>query len=104
MANVTNGNTFFIDTASGSGGAQIEEQNILVTHIVITCNGSAAQLVLRDNSASPIVKVDLRHPASVGSQAYYFDENPILFPNGIDPSTVTNLTAFVVYKRQGGGR
>ena len=104
MANVLNGNTFFIDTATGSGGATFDEKNIIVTGLFVTGTGSAAILVLSDASTPVVKKLEIQLPAAIDTKFFPLEEAKILFPNGIDPTTVTNAKATVVFKRQGGGR
>jgi len=104
MANVRNGNTFFIDTASGSGGAKLAELNVLVLGVTVSPSGGAATLTLADAQSPAVVKLTLTVPSGVAAQYYDFSENPILFPNGIDPTAATTVQATAIVRLQGEGR
>lgn len=85
MANVRNSNTFYIDTA----GQALQVANIKVMHISITPTSANAQVVLQDSTTGQ-TKIDLRSDTSFRTLFFSFRDNPIVFPNGINPSTVTN--------------
>lgn len=88
MANIRNSNTFYID-----GTAQtLDVKNIKVTHISLTATGANAVLVLKDVSTGNL-KIDLRVATSGVTTVFPFETNPLVFPNGINPSTVTNAVA-----------
>lgn len=88
MANVRNANTYYIDT----NATTLTEKNIRVTHVTVTASGGAGRLVLSDiSTAAP--KVDLRVETDGHTEVFDFSDNPIVFPNGINPGTVTNCVA-----------
>jgi len=95
MANVRNANTFFIDTQAGSSAAtdsnNLVEKNIRVTHVIGAATGANGQVVLKDVTTDD-TKIDFRL-ANSGSQGVAdFSDNPIVFPNGIAPTTINNIT------------
>lgn len=100
MANTQNGNSLYID----STGAVGPTQNVLVTAITVTPSGGAATAELSDNSSPTVLKFNLQVPSGIETQQYFFEENPVLFPNGVNVTTLTNAIVTVVFKRQGQGR
>lgn len=100
MANTQNGNSLYIDTAGAIGPTQ----NVLVTAITVTPSGGAATVALSDNSLPTVLKFNLQVPSGVESQPFNFENNPVLFPNGVNATTITNAIVTVVIKRQGQGR
>lgn len=88
MANVRSANTYYIDGTS----TNLAVNNIRVTHITVTPTSANAILVLKDITTGS-TKVELRLATSGTSQVFEYFVNPIVFPNGIDPTTVTNCVA-----------
>lgn len=86
MANVRNSNTYYIDTANQN---PLVASNIKVMHISITPTAANGQVVLQDYTTG-ITKIDLRSDTANRTLFFSFKENPIVFPNGILASTVTN--------------
>jgi len=91
MANVRNANTIYIDTASSA----ISVPGLKISYVVLTPTSANAVLVLQD-SATSANKVDLRAATSGVSVVFDFSETPLVFPNGIVASTLTNCTATCV--------
>lgn len=87
MANVRNSNTYYVDTTT-----TLAVKGLRVSHVTVTATGANAVLVLKDVTTGN-AKADLRVAASGASQVFNYSENPIFFPNGIDPATVTNCVA-----------
>lgn len=97
MANVRNGNTFYIDSTS----PVINSVNIRVKAILLTATAASGRVVLQDVTTNNI-KADLRVATSGESRLFEFDKNPIVFPNGINPSTVTNAVATLIVEESRG--
>jgi len=101
MANVRNANTFFIDTQAGSSAAtdssNLVEKNIRVTHILAASTGANAVVVLKDVTTND-TKIDFRISGSGDRGIGDFADNPIVFPNGISPTTITNITITCVVR------
>lgn len=85
MANVRSANTFFIDATTPT----LPVKNIKVTHVTITTTAAAGVLVLSD-LVTASKKLQIHVSADKTTQIFRFTDNPIVFPNGIDPTTVTN--------------
>lgn len=88
MANVRNSNTYLIDGTATT----LAVSNILVTHITVTATSANAVLVLQDVTTNA-KKIELRVATSGSTQVFDFADNPIVFPNGVNPATVTNCVA-----------
>lgn len=99
MANILNGNTFYIDTA---GSEDLVRKQALVAYIVVTATGANARIVLNDVGTNPVVKLDLRVATAGTTEIFRFEEKPLLFPNGIRVSTLTNAVATLVISNPGG--
>lgn len=105
MANVRNGNTFFIDTVAADTDPGTDEnlaiKNIKVKAIFITATAATAILELKDVTTGA-VKFNLRE-ASTGETDYFDLTNlNVVFPNGISPSTVTNMQATLIIQETRG--
>lgn len=98
MANVRSANSFYIDTQSSGASDNLEVKGVAIFYIAITATSANGRLVLQDTATVPVNKVDLRVPTSGNTEIFEFDMNPILFPNGIKPSTLTNAIATVIFK------
>lgn len=96
MANVRNANTYYID-ATGS----LTLKNIKALFIIITATAANARLVLKDITTGA-TKMDVRITAADG-QFFDFSSAPLVFPNGIDVTTVTNCIAVVTVEETRGG-
>lgn len=93
MANAVQTNTAYVD----STGTLITQKNIQVTQITLSPTAANAQLVLQDVNGTN--KIDMRGATSYDTQSIFFKDNPIVFPNGIVASTVTNCVATLHLKR-----
>ena len=85
MANTRNANTFYIDTAS----IPLSVPNIKVMHIIFTPSSNNGTITLSDVTTGAVKLVmagDIAHK----TLEFSFRDNPIVFPNGINPTTVTN--------------
>jgi hypothetical protein len=92
MANVRSANTYYIDTQ----GETLDIKNIKVLYIVINSTAANAQLVLQDVTTGN-TKLNLRVDSAHKTEYFDFADNPIVFPNGINPSALSaNCTATLV--------
>lgn len=112
MANVVNGNTFYVDTASSASvtGSFIDEKDILLEAIVFNAHANHAYIELCDlayvNGAFQAGDKKLHvHSNDLELQYIHLRGTPIRFPNGIwishisdgaDPSNAT-----LILKRKG---
>lgn len=105
MANVRNSNTIYIDSAAADTVAATEGNfaisNIKIKYMVISVTSSTPVFELKDVSTGKI-KLRLTLQASTNPLYLDFSRNPIVFPNGISPSTVTNTTATLVVEESRG--
>lgn len=102
MANIQNGNTFYIDTQSAADSDDLQKQPAIVTQIIITATGANGRVVLADLGNNPAKKLDLRVVVSGETQHYFFDTSPVVFPSGIKALILTNAIVTVVLKGPGG--
>lgn len=102
MANIQNGNSFYIDTAHVTDADDLTRKNVLVAYVVVTATAANGRIVLGDAGTDPQTKLDLRVAALGTSQLFRYDAAPIIFPNGIRVMTVSNAVATVVFKNAGG--
>lgn len=91
MANVRSANTFFIDATTPT----LAIKNIKVLYITVTATAASAILNLRDVSTLDN-KINVRVATSGETGRFSFVDSPLVFPNGIDPNTVTNCVATLV--------
>jgi hypothetical protein len=98
VANVRNANTFYIDTQSAVDADNLIIKGLAVHYVSVTATAANGRLVLQDLTVTPATKVDLRVATSGDTEVFSFEMNPLLFPNGIKPSTLSNAVATVVYK------
>ncbi len=96
MANVRSGNTHYID----STGSLTAENNVKVRQVIITPTSANAVLTLSD-SAGTTTKIQVRAATSGESRSFEFPV-PVIFPNGINVTTLTNCVAMLVYNGTGG--
>lgn len=105
MANIRSSNSFYIDTAASDADAttagNLAVQNIRVKHITMTSTASDAILVLRDVTTGTN-KLELRIPAANDTLVVDYESVQIVFPNGINPSTVTNARATLLVEETRG--
>lgn len=96
MANVRNGNTYYIDTQYSSS-EELAVKGLRVTDIIVTTTGTTASVILQDSSTANIkFRAD---EATSGVTTHFPLKSPIVFPNGIRPSTLTNCVVTVVFER-----
>jgi len=100
MANLRNANTFYIDTAFGSGGTTLAGKNIQVLGVMLypTAAGSVCRL---DEVTTGAAKIFISSPNQYDARYFDFSNSPIVFPGGILPAVATNC-AVVCIIRDGG--
>lgn len=107
MANIRSANSFYVDTAASDAVASttgnLAVSNIKVKHITMVSTASDAVLVLRDVTTGTN-KLELRIKDANSTLVVDYEDVAILFPNGINPSTVTNTRATILVEetRSGG--
>lgn len=102
MANVLNGNSFYVDTAFTNAADDLVRKQALVVYVVVTATAANGRIVLSDVGNNPDLKLDLRVPSANSTQPFVFVDNPVIFPNGIRISTLTNAVATIVLRNPGG--
>lgn len=108
MANVLNGNTFYVDAASSAGttASFINEKDILVEAVTVSAGGSSGGVVLNDlkytngTYSAGDAKLHLE-AASRTSYMQYFNGTPIRFPNGVWVSSIdANVYVTLLVRRK----
>ena len=107
MANVLNGNTFYIDTTSAAGTttSYVDSKDILVESYIVsaTSNGSIILYDLKkENGAFVAGDIKMKLSATAYStNAFFMDGCPVKFPNGIWADTDAGVVATLVIKYKG---
>ncbi len=96
MANIRNGNTYYIDTAS----VTLDVPMVRVKSITLTATNATNALILGDGDNSYPTKLSLVGTNGV-SLVFDYSLSPIYFANGIRVKTVTACTATVVLEESG---
>ncbi len=96
MANVRNGNTFFVNQQHISDGDALDVKNIKATAIFITATAANGICELVDNTANEVKKLDLRVEISGRTEFFDLALTPVVFPNGIRVKTLTNAIATIL--------
>lgn len=95
------GNSIYVDQTGTVTGST--ERNSHVVYVVVTATAASGVLKLSDTVlTTSAIKVDLRVATSGASQVFDFSRSPMVFPNGINVSTLTNAVATIVLKGAGG--
>lgn len=102
MANISNGNTFYVDTAFSLESDDLARTNTLVTYVIVTATAANGKIVLGDAVTNSTIKMDLRVPTSGSSVMFRFDVSPVIFPKGIRVVQLANAVATIVFKNAGG--
>ena len=103
MANVLNGNSWYVDSAYTTSADDLIRPSTQVNYIVVTTTAANAILVMGDVQGTSSTKMELRVAASGASQLFDFSRKPLLFPNGIRITTLTNCKATFVGTTTAGG-
>ena len=99
MANALNGNTFFVDTV-GTLELGNAASNIKVIAILFTATATGGTMTIKDNASSgPITKTVLSGPNDNETKFFDLSSSPLVFPNGITVTSVTNANATMVFTR-----
>ena len=106
MANVLNGNTFYVHTASTTTvGSYLSTKDVLVEAIILAADvNSEVEVCDLKNENGVVVAGDVKlHLHALAHESYmnYFNGTPIRFPNGIWVSSITagcKLTLLVKVK------
>jgi hypothetical protein len=93
VANATAGNSSYIDTAGVVGATT----NAKVSYVIVTSSAAGGLITLQDNAGTPVTKVTFKVATDEETKVFDFSQNPIVFPNGVKASTVTDCVATVVY-------
>lgn len=105
MANIRNSNTIYLDTASTGTSAgttgNFDLPNIKVDYIAIRATSANAVLILQDVTTGA-TKLNYSLQAADESDTIEFVHSPMVFPNGIAPTTMTNCVATLVVKETRG--
>ncbi len=106
MANIRNGNTFYIDAASSTSvnGSYIEEPNLRVKQIIFVTSSTSQSLLISDkhpvDEGAGSSKISLAEPASGITVDVTFPE-PVIFPNGIWINSISSgATVTMVITRE----
>ncbi len=103
MANILNGNTFYVDSAFTTSADDLIRSQALVAYVVVTATASGGSLVLGDVGANNTqIKLNFKVDVANHSEIFRFAENPVLFPNGIRVLGLTNAIATIIIKNPGG--
>ena len=102
MANVLNGNTWFVDTQYTSEADDLVRKQLLVVYITVTATAANGRIVVGDSGSNPAPKFDLRVAVANTTEIFRFEAKPSLFPNGIRVLTLSNAVATVVIQNPGG--
>lgn len=105
MANVRNANTFYVDSAAadtdpGTTG-NLAVKNIRLVALTISATGGNSDLILKDVTTGA-TKLDVREATNGETDYYDFSNAPIVFPNGIAPTTVSNVVATLIIQETRG--
>lgn len=108
MANVLNGNTYFVDTVSTGATSCLESKDIQVVGIFYHTDTANEHFTLNDiasiadNNAPTVGAKKLQTGSSIAHDQYFVDLStcPLRFPNGIWISQITagQLTLVVKFK------
>ncbi len=100
MANVRNGNTYYIDIASSADSDCLISKNVKVTAIFMTATSAGGILVLKDTSGA--IKGEWRVATSGDCKEFLVGDYSLTFPNGIKAGTVTNCVATLLIEESKG--
>lgn len=104
MANVLNGNTYYVDTASSTGTNILDFQDVTVLAVVFTSGTAGANFVLNDIAAGGSVgSAKLKGSIVTANDTLFLRlaDSPIRFPSGIYVSILSSGTLSLVVKQKG---
>lgn len=96
MANVRNANTFYIDTQSAGASDDLVVNNVRLLGALVTAGAAGAKVILQDAAGTPVTKMDLRVATDESTSFFDFSNSPIIFPNGIKASTLTDAICTLI--------
>ncbi len=91
MANTRSGNSHYVDSTG-----VLETAAMKIAGVLVTATGANAVVAIAD-SAGTTAKLNLRVATSGECTHFDFALIPILFPNGVKVTTLTNAIATVIY-------
>lgn len=99
MANTRNANTFHIDTPGTATAAILAIPNIQLLGVIMTSDEDGAVLKLSDlTTAATKLYISLKTFATDSTKFIDLSSTPIVFPNGILPTTVTHCEATCIIR------
>lgn len=90
MPNVRSGNSYYIETTTA---LTVTGKPKAVSQVVVTATSANAIIVIQDGST---VKMELRVATSGETKSFEFP-TPVIFNTSINPATVTNCRATVIW-------
>lgn len=101
MAINVNGNTIHANGGTTGSVGLSSPKGVTVSSVIVTPTSASARLQLSDDDGTPTPKMDLRWSNNEETKQYLFEKEPIIFPNGVNISNLTNVEATIVYKSGG---
>lgn len=92
MANVRNGNSYYVDSTG-----TLDIGALAVASILLTSNGGAGTITLQDNTAPATNKMTIKVPNNE-SVLIDFNLKPVSFAKGIVVSALTTALATIVFQ------
>ena len=98
MANQRNGNMIYVDTTDSTFSAD----RVLLSVILLANHATAVGAVtLQNNSASPTTLMTLQvDPEIEKTKHFNFADSPLLFPDGIKITTLSNAVITLIIDKQ----
>lgn len=90
MANTQVGNLFYIDSTG-----TLAKQALRIYSLTVAATSANAVLQLKDSSIAGTL-VDLRIPTSGDTKSFFYRDQPLNFPNGLEVVAATNCVATAV--------
>lgn len=92
-------NTIYIDTAAANTdpntAGNFAVKGIKVKAVIYRSTNATNQLILKDVTTGNI-KINISNATANLTDVYNFGDSPIVFPNGIAPTTLTAATATLI--------
>lgn len=101
MANILNGNTYYVDTVSSSVATALAADDVSLLGIIYHTDSANQHLVLNDingQSAAGSLKIQVGNLSAHETVYLDFSNNPIRFPKGIWISTLDSGVATLIVK------
>lgn len=98
MANVSSGNSLYIDSV----GAANSQKNTIVKFITVTATGGNGTVSFENNNGDErALKITLAVPHH-NTLTVALDTSPLVFPDGVYVSAITNCVATLILTKTGG--